>query len=66
MKEDDEDISYNSCPKCGRSYDEIGHDLQYCKVCGWDAENNEWIDSVEPDNSDFMNGDADIFSGRWY
>lgn len=25
-----------SCPKCGRDYDDIGYDYQHCKACGWD------------------------------
>lgn len=31
-----------SCPKCGRWYDDIGYDLQWCHKCGWDEEKQEW------------------------
>ncbi|KKM64153.1 hypothetical protein LCGC14_1504290 [marine sediment metagenome] len=63
---DYEDESYNDCPKCGRSYDEIGHQYQYCKSCGWDAEDDKFIGCTEPTTSDYENGDADILTGRWY
>lgn len=54
------------CPKCGRDYDDIGFDYQYCKACGWDAEKNEFGKSIEPTEDDYLNGDADILTGRWY
>ena len=53
-----------SCPKCGREYDEIGYELQYCKVCGWDATNGKWDKPLEPTDKDIEMGDAD-FNGRW-
>ncbi len=30
------------CEKCGRTYDDIGYDYQYCKACGWDADNKKF------------------------
>jgi len=64
--DDEESSCYRDCPKCGRSYDEIGYEYQYCKACGWDAENEKWDKPVKPTNSDYMNGDADILTGRWF
>jgi len=58
--------SYSDCPKCGRPYDEIGHEYQFCKACGWDAENEKFEKPIEPTDSDYLNGDADILTGRWY
>ena len=55
----------DDCPKCGRTYDHIGFDYQYCKKCGWDAENNKFIDTIEPTTEDYMCGDADILTGTW-
>ncbi len=55
-----------SCPKCGRFYDDIGYDFQYCKACGWDAENGKHDKPIEPTEDDYMSGDADILTGRWY
>lgn len=55
-----------SCPKCGRWYDDIGYDFQWCHKCGWDEEKQEWGETVEPTKEDYMNGDADILTGRWY
>ena len=60
-----ENSPHECCPKCGRMYDDIGFDLQYCKVCGWDAEKKEWAESLEPSDDDYMNGDADILTGEW-
>jgi len=57
---------YESCPKCGRYYDDIGFDYQYCKACGWDAENEKWDKLIKPTDEDYMAGDADILTGRWY
>lgn len=54
-----------SCPKCGRSYDDIGFDYQYCKACGWDAEKETWGETREPEQADYEMGDADILTGRW-
>ena len=63
---DDDEGTYDDCPKCGRSYDEIGHELQYCKACGWDAENKKWENAIKPTNADYMAGEADILTGRWF
>lgn len=54
------------CPKCGRSYDHIDFDYQSCSKCGWDAENEKWTEAREPSDDDYLNGDADILTGRWY
>jgi hypothetical protein len=52
------------CEKCGRTYDDIGYDYQYCKACGWDAHNKKWDKPIEPTNADIEMGEAD-FNGRW-
>lgn len=57
--------AYKECPKCGRSYDELQFDLQYCKVCGWDAENKKWCKPIKPNISDYVSGEADILTGIW-
>ena len=56
---------HESCPKCGREYDELGFEYQFCKVCGWDAEFEALFEPIEPTQSDYDNGDADILTGRW-
>ena len=61
----DEMALYDDCPKCGRHYDEVCYSLQYCKVCGWDAENGKFEQPAKPKQSDFLNGEADILTGRW-
>ncbi len=62
----DDEIGFSDCPKCGRSYDEIDNEYQSCSKCGWDAENEKWGEAREPEDSDYLNGDADILTGRWY
>lgn len=57
---------HEDCPKCGRSYDHIDFDYQSCSKCGWDAENEKWTEAREPSDDDYLNGDADILTGRWY
>lgn len=54
------------CEKCGRTYDDIGYEYQYCKVCGWDAEKKKWDKPLEPTQDDYLAGDADILTGRWF
>jgi hypothetical protein len=56
-----------SCPKCGRSYDDIDFDFQSCSKCGWDAEKGKYKHEIkrEPENIDFLNGDADILTDTW-
>lgn len=54
----------DTCEKCGRWYTELEHEFQKCYKCGWDADEKEYGDPVEPDNTDIMSGDAD-FNGRW-
>ncbi len=59
---------HDSCPSCGRDYDDIDYDYQTCSKCGWDAA-NKLFDSKskrEPDEDDYLNGDADILTGQWY
>jgi len=63
---DEEDVAYEFCPKCGRHYDEIDVEYQCCSKCGWDAEKNKWTKPREPQKSDYLNGEADILTGRWY
>lgn len=62
--EDDEPL--DCCPKCWRDYDDIGADFQYCKACGWDAETEKWDKPIEPTQDDYLAGDADILTGRWF
>jgi ribosomal protein L37E len=57
---------HEDCPKCGRSYDHIDFDYQSCSKCGWDAENEKWTEAREPSDDDYLNGGADILTGRWY
>lgn len=56
------------CPKCGRHYDDIDFDYQSCSKCGWDEEEKKYKSDIiiKPTNDDYMNGDADILTGRWY
>jgi len=63
---ENEGASFETCPKCGRDYDEIGREYQYCKACGWDAEKQRWDKAIEPTNADYMAGEADILTGRWH
>lgn len=62
----DENLGYSNCPKCGRHYDEIDHEYQSCSKCGWDAENNKPTKAREPQESDYLSGEADLLTGRWY
>lgn len=63
--EDIENMLYESCPKCGRTYDEIDFDYQICSKCGWDVEEKRFDDDNcrEPDENDILNGDADFLTG---
>lgn len=61
-----ENQPFENCPQCGRWYDDIGFDYQFCRACGWDAVNEKWEKPIEPTQSDFECGDADILTGRWY
>jgi len=63
---DDESVLLDTCPKCGRWYDEIGKEYQYCRACGWDAEENKYGKPIKPTRSDYEMGEADILTGRWY
>ena len=68
----DNDILENepctSCPKCQRFYDEIDYDFQCCSKCGWDEDEEKYSPQTikNPDESDYLNGDADILTGQWY
>lgn len=56
-----------SCPKCGRDYDDIDFDFQSCSKCGWD-ESKQCFDKEivrEPSDDDYLNGDADLLTGEW-
>jgi ribosomal protein L37E len=64
--EDDEEATHHDCPKCGRTYDEIDYEYQACSKCGWDEDKQKWGESREPSDEDYMNGDADILTGRWW
>ena len=63
-----ENESYEDCPNCSRTYSHIDYDFQSCSKCGWDAEKEIFSKDalIDPDEDDFMNGDADILTGRWY
>ena len=65
MKEEEKELNKN-CEKCDRYYDEIGYEYQYCKACGWDAENQIWSEPINPTDDDYLNGEADILTGRWW
>ena len=54
------------CEKCGRNYDNIDFEYQCCSKCGWDADKQKWGEKREPTDEDYMNGEADILTGRWY
>jgi len=56
----------DDCTKCGRHYNDIDYDYQSCSKCGWDEENQKWEKPIEPTDEDFMAGEADILTGRWY
>lgn len=61
-----EEQPHEDCPKCGRRYDHIDLYYQSCSKCGWDAENEKWTEAREPSDDDYLNGDADILTGRWH
>lgn len=63
---DEEVTGYEDCPKCGRHYDEIDAEYQSCSKCGWDAEKETWGEVRQPTDDDYISGDADILTGRWY
>ena len=54
-----------SCPMCGRGYDDIEFDYQWCSKCGWDNGEQKWDEKREPTDEDFENGDADILTGEF-
>jgi predicted nucleic acid-binding Zn-ribbon protein len=57
----------NECPRCGRSYDDIDFDYQSCSKCGWDNEKGCYENEIvrEPEDEDYLNGDADLLTGQW-
>jgi ribosomal protein L37E len=57
---------HENCEKCGRDYDDIDFDYQSCSKCGWDTDKQKWGEKREPTDEDYMNGDADILTGRWH
>jgi len=59
---------HEDCPRCGRWYGHVDFDFQFCSKCGWDAEAKKYDfkGKVEPTDEDYMNGDADFLTGRWY
>ena len=63
-----EEYGLQDCPNCNRSYDEIDYDFQICSKCGWD-ENKKQIcvkSIIEPNDNDYLAGDADPITGRWH
>lgn len=63
---DDDEFCFDDCPKCGRHYDETERDFQWCSKCGWDEEKKTWGEKREPNQQDYLSGDADILTGRFY
>ncbi len=55
------------CPRCGRDYNDIDIDYQSCSKCGWDDEKEKFNSKliIKPTEDDYLNGDADILTGRW-
>jgi len=39
-----ENAPFESCPKCGKDYDDIDFDFQWCNHCSWDAELRKYSD----------------------
>lgn len=72
MEEDYYDEEYyegepdDNCEKCGRTYDDIDYNFQTCRACGWDAENQKWNKPREPNDADYLAGEADILTGSWW
>ncbi len=66
--DDDEDCICENCPRCGRHYVDIDFDYQSCSKCGWDEDKQKYSAKIkiEPTYDDYLNGDADILTGRWY
>lgn len=62
----DDESGFDVCTKCGRDYDQIDKAYQSCSKCGWDEEKQKWGEKREPTDEDYMNGDADILTGRWW
>ena len=60
-------MATENCPQCGRTYDDIDFDYQSCSKCGWDVDKNMFNEKIcrEPNEDDYMNGDADILTGHW-
>ncbi len=67
-EEEDPDCEYEYCPRCSRLYDCIDFDYQSCSKCGWDADVGRYNPKIkiEPTEDDYLNGDADILTGRWF
>lgn len=67
-KEWEEMQPHENCPRCGRYLDEIDFEYQSCSKCGYDIEKKKFNPKIkrEPTEDDFLNGDADILTGRWY
>jgi len=40
---DNENASFEECPKCGRSYDDADFDFQICHFCKWDSEKEKYV-----------------------
>lgn len=56
-----------SCPQCGRTYDDIDFDFQSCSKCGWDAGEGQYKHDIkrQPTADDYMSGEADILTNEW-
>lgn len=42
-QEEEETEPNHSCPKCGRDYDDADFDFQICHFCGWDSNENKYV-----------------------
>jgi len=62
-----ENSPMESCPHCGRGYDDIDFDFQSCSKCGWDADKDCFSPNIvrQPSDIDYLNGDADIMTQGW-
>lgn len=66
LEQDPDSCIYDDCPKCGRTYNEIDRGYQICSKCGWDTGANNYGAASEPSEADYMMGEADILTGRWW
>ena len=61
----DENLRDN-CINCNRTYDDIDYEYQSCSKCGYDSESKTFNKPRRPTDADYLAGEADILTGRWY